>query len=172
MASFTPPAITPEIEAFCQTISASKPIYFSVEPPPGAGASDCFFNVESVVAATGGTALFGWTIWERSGVYIEAEHHSVWLPPLAAAPVDVTPKENGERRILFLTDSTALYDGELARPNIRHALVDDPVIHRFLAASDAIDASRKPMGNRVVSRSAAAMMQAATALMELDAKYP
>jgi hypothetical protein len=172
MAGTTPLAITPEILAFCQSISDRTPIYCEVQPPPPAEIGQCFYNVRSMVAANGGTAIAGWTIWERPGVYLEAEHHSVWLPMLAARPVDVTPKDGRETRILFLPDPKAEFDWVLAKPNIRHALVDDPVIHRFLAAGDAIDASRKPMPNRQVARSPATMMAAARALQDLNAKYP
>ncbi|MCR4376526.1 MAG: SEC-C metal-binding domain-containing protein [Rhodospirillales bacterium] len=85
------------------------------------------------VAQDGGKELNGWQLWTWPKVFIEAEHHCVWKSPEGNL-IDVTPKENGEKRIAFLPDPAVMYDHENHRriDNIRKALSIDPDIDEYL----------------------------------------
>ncbi|BCV47449.1 hypothetical protein [Shewanella algae] len=37
--------------------------------------------VQNKIDKFGGTLITGWAIWEKVGVFIEAEFHAVWLKP-------------------------------------------------------------------------------------------
>jgi len=71
----------------------------------GAGyiAGNCHTNVLHRVREHGGERLNGWMIWEAPGLFAEGEFHCVWRSPDGDL-VDVTPRRDGEARILFLPD--------------------------------------------------------------------
>jgi hypothetical protein len=91
------------------------------------------------VEREGGRIQYGWAIWERPRVYIEAEHHAVYEPPGGLPWLDITPSASPEiTRRLFLPDDTAVYDFEnegVLRDNFRLALSDDPIIQKFFAVA-------------------------------------
>lgn len=169
--TISPAIVTPELRAFFATISDRDAFMVDLHDELDAQPLMCFQNVERAIARKGGSSVLGWTIWMRPGVYVEAEHHALWLPPMHARPLDITPKEEGERRTMFLPDPTATYRDGTLRPNKRHALVDDAVVHRFLAAGDEHDRAKKPLSGGRMEISMATMMPLALALKDLDAKY-
>lgn len=127
----TPISLTPEIRRFCRKIvSDQDPWFVPVHPVSGAKPSECFNNVDRQVERAGGVRRLGWAVWIMPRLMIEAEFHAVWQT-LAGTLQDVTPHTTGERRILFLSDPRASYSGE-APDNIRHALVDHPLVHEFI----------------------------------------
>lgn len=77
--------------------------------------------------------MLGWLIWIMPGVMmIEAEFHSVWVSPTGEM-IDITPKAQGENKILFLPDKKLKYKGFQINnmrlnisPKIR--LVDDLIL--------------------------------------------
>ena len=107
----TPNGIDDAVEAFCNTLVAGKkPVYLSLTSmDPSYRAKFCLNN--SVDAATinpNYTVVFGWTIWSSymSGTrIIEAEFHAV-VQLANGNLLDVTPRVDGEDRVLFLPDST------------------------------------------------------------------
>ncbi|HVS86382.1 MAG TPA: hypothetical protein VHD91_12200 [Gaiellaceae bacterium] len=88
--------------------------------------------MEAVVAAHGGTLEYGWLLWETiPNVLLEAEFHSVWVTPKGIRR-DVTPKELGFTRVVYLPDPALTYDGRQI-DNKRVPLVDDPLVEEFMA---------------------------------------
>lgn len=119
---------------------AAKPVYVAVRPVPGAEINECFFNVQRYVTEHGGAVANGWAFWAWPKVYIEAEHHAVWQSP-SGELIDITPKADGETRILFLPDQAQTYDHEShrRRDNIRLPLVNDPDLLAFFRARAAMN---------------------------------
>lgn len=105
-----------------------EPKYLNLESVPGVRRLDCFGNVERHVASRGGSIQYGWCVWETPGEWIEGEFHAVWRSPLSEL-IDITPKVDGEQRILFIPDcETVDKGGHIA--NIPVMLTDDPRIKR------------------------------------------
>ncbi len=122
--STTPEAITQEIVDLCRLIDpANTPIYVPVRAVAEYTENFCFPNVEAQVAKHGGKLRCGWTIWEMPKRMIEAEFHGVWESPLGEL-IDLTKKSDQETRILFLLDSTRIYQGKTIE-NFRKALAND-----------------------------------------------
>lgn len=90
----TPLAITPEIIRIAG--NGRMPVWIDVDPRVGSMRAECFENVARAVEAEGGLAVMGWIIWQREGVWVEAEHHAVWRRPDGSLR-DVTA--HGGRRI-------------------------------------------------------------------------
>jgi len=136
--STTPKRITPEISAFCEEIAPGEhPVYVFVQPEGDCSIRDCFWNVRRKIERDGGNTQHGWIIWEWPSVSLEAEFHAVWRSP-EGAYTDITPKEDGEKRILFLAHHVRVYDYEsdgLAPDSIRKALTSDPIVHEYLSVS-------------------------------------
>ena len=120
-----------DVQAFCQTISPSSPLFVKIAPREDCTSKDSFLNVQKQVDRFGGDMRTGWSIRDWPGAYIEAEHHAVYDPGNGAAWIDVTPALDGETHRLFLADETATYDAAnpgVRRDNIRKAHTNDPLI--------------------------------------------
>ena len=136
--------ITPrKLHRFVQELSrsiAGKAVarYVPVQPATGALPNECFFNVPQKIARDGGTIQYGWCQWEVPGLFIEAEVHAVWVSPNGEW-IDVTPKVNNEREILFLADNAVTWDenSRFRRDNIRMAMKHDPVVLACIEAAKA-----------------------------------
>ena len=105
----TPVAITPEIRLLCRELTGDpQPVFVMRVPDASAQANECFFNVQSKVERDGGTLLTGWAIWEWPRVFIEAEHHAVWVQDEQL--IDITRHDSECRHTLFLPDPVRAYD--------------------------------------------------------------
>lgn len=100
----SPPSKAPDILSFCAEITEGSPVFVDVVPTPGARAGWCFANVADAITKDGGEPVHGWTIWAVPGVWNAAEFHVV-LKNSRGDLIDVTPKSDGERWILFLPDA-------------------------------------------------------------------
>lgn len=133
----TPPEISRAVRRLIDSVvHGAEPVYLDVQPEADAIVHECFLNVQAKVARDGGQMLCGWQLWEWPHVLVEAEFHSVWVSP-AGEMVDITPKPEGERRILFVPDARRRYEG-LAIDNVRMPLRDDLLIKHFIQMSEAI----------------------------------
>lgn len=120
----TPTSINENVLKFCKEIdSTTNPIFVEVVPTEDTLYNECYGNVEKQVKKNGGSIEYGWIIWEIPEIYLEAEFHAVWINN-AGEYIDITPKKDGEKRILFLKDSKRKFTGELI-DNIRKPLVDN-----------------------------------------------
>lgn len=101
----------------CRSISAEQPVFLPFtrhDARHRAGA--CHLNVAHLVRERGGQAVTGWMIWE-SATLVDAEHHCCWRAPDGVL-FDVTPRVDGEDRVLFLPDPArriAAGDGRTVR---------------------------------------------------------
>ena len=133
----TPTQIDASVITFCEEISPLPPLYLELDEPQGMKLSDCFNNVAKHVASNGGNIQHGWIIWYAEGQFIEAEFHAVWVDADGAFQ-DITPKNDGEKRILFLPDDTLEWNKNVI-PNKRKALRDDPLVHLVIEQGHAMD---------------------------------
>ena len=118
----------------CDKIApGTRPLRVLVRAEPDAQVNECFFNVRNKIARNGGDIQHGWAIWERPGLFVEAEFHAVWVSPDKEL-LDVTPKVDGESAILFLPDPKEVFDEQtyVRRDNIRLAQYDHPAVHAFI----------------------------------------
>ena len=128
----TPTSVTEEIRVFCESIAPSQePVYVPVRPVPGAKERHCHPNVERHARQKGGTQVFGWTIWQ-SQILFDAEFHCNWMSADGDL-IDITPKADKEKRILFLPDPNTVWTGTPV-PNRRQARNDDPKVVRCVSA--------------------------------------
>lgn len=112
------------------SLSPDNVHFLDVKAAPGAIPLECFENVRVHAQQHGGTAVHGWLIWLWPNVLIEAEFHCVWRSS-AGHLAEVTPRPDGDGRVLFVADPRRVYDG-CSVDNIRIALRDDKVIRDFI----------------------------------------
>lgn len=147
----TPRKATLAIEKICKEINADEvPVFVPVKSEKDAILSECFHNVNQKVERDGGSMLYGWNLWEWSRVFVEAEHHAVWVKD--GKLVDITPKHNGERKILFLPDPSRTYDFENQQRliNIKRSLGKYLSVESWIKASDDLQNAieRNSVGNQ------------------------
>ncbi|TCD22950.1 hypothetical protein E0D86_09990 [Pseudomonas sp. IC_126] len=66
-------------------------------------ATYCFNNCEEESVKTGASIVYGWQIWEdKKKGFIEAEFHSVIVAD--GKMLDISPRETGDKKILFVPD--------------------------------------------------------------------
>jgi hypothetical protein len=134
----TPSEISEELKSFCRSICKKyEPEFVPLEVRNSSRPGECFSNVKKVIDAEGGRQIFGWTIWIRPGVFVEAENHSVWQDR-ANKLVDVSGTLDGEGKVLFLRDDAACPVGGIGKNNRRKALNSDPLVKRFVTLGNAI----------------------------------
>lgn len=159
----TPACVTTKITELCRHLSPEhQPTYIPITTEPGCMPNNCFWNVRQKVSAEGGRIQFGWAIWEWPHIFIEAEHHAVYVPSRGAGWIDVTPNQTPPAtHRLFLPDDTATYDFDKrgrGLSNVRKPYIDDPLIHELFRLKDerlAIeDRAEADIGERVVLRGA------------------
>jgi hypothetical protein len=148
-----PKAITPALLAFCRQVSTARPIYVRSRPGSDAQPSACFDNVARKVERAGGDIAYGWAIWHVPGLYYEAEHHGVWRNRQRAL-LDVSPQLDQVPKILFLSDSDAVYDPAAFRPNRFKAANDSALALEFVELARA----RNDLLNRYRSEYTIAML--------------
>lgn len=98
----TPPKLTGQILALCDDLGTIEPLYLNVSPSPGARMGWCSANVQDRRRKEGGRPLYGWLLWEASGLYLIAEFHCVWQDGQDLH--DITPTQEGETCVLFAPD--------------------------------------------------------------------
>lgn len=132
----TPTEISDEINSFCERVSPGQiPAYTAVRPVASCEVAKCHRNVANHVRAEGGEPVFGWIIWQ-STIFLHAEFHCNWRNQLGEV-IDITPKSDGEKAILFLPDPTRRWEGRVI-PSQRVARIDRPLVHRLVDVYDQI----------------------------------
>lgn len=133
----TPPEITKQLVRLAAAVAPGQtPLYVPVHPEPSAQVNECFPNVEAKAQKDGGAIVYGWQLWEWPNVLVEGEFHAVWRSPDGNL-IDITPKADGEEKVLFVPDERRTYRG-VSIDNVRIALRDDPLIHHFIKISEHI----------------------------------
>lgn len=142
MSSTTPKNIDENVTRLVNVIpDAESPLFLDLEHEPGAKKLDCFGNIRKKISRDGGSIKYGWCVWLWDGKLIEGEFHAVWQSP-AGTLHDITPKPDGEHRILFIPDSRLTYNNEPV-DNVRVALSDDPEVTEVIEASKRMVELRK-----------------------------
>ena len=132
----TPTQISAEIEHFCdEIVPDEKPIFVPVERELNSRVDNCFFNVPEKVALNGGSMQHGWIIWETPRILLDAEFHAVWRSPTNSL-IDISPKPDGEKHILFLPDGNRVWEKEPVN-NIRRPLIENAYVRRLIRFSEA-----------------------------------
>jgi len=122
----------PHVRKFCSSIATKDPVCVKCEPQASEDENECFQLVQEKVDESGGKMVTGWAIWEKPGVFIEAEFHAVWVTP-ESEYIDLNPRPSNFKitEILFIPDNVTQYKNQQI-DNIRKALVDDDLVKRFL----------------------------------------
>lgn len=132
----TPQVVSQEIGKFCEGIvPGGVPVYVPVKPLAGAEENRCHVNVGGHVMAHGGEAVFGWIIWQ-SQVLLDAEAHCNWRSPHGEL-IDITPKMDGEAKVLFLPDPNMEWEGRMI-PSRRVARIDSAKVVQLIRILDEI----------------------------------
>ena len=132
-----PTEITEEIERFCEEIAPGQtPVFVSVQPQPNAVIDGCHTNVEQHVKANGGTPIYGWIIWQ-SPALLNAVFHCNWLSESGTLS-DITPKSDGETKILFLPDPARRWEGRCVASRRKGRRSGRP-IGQFVTIMEQID---------------------------------
>jgi len=119
----TPISINEDVIGFCNKINpSSKPFFVGVIPNDDAEYQECFKNVQKHIQEFGGKIQQGWTIWEIPQKFIEAEFHAILIDKNGKY-IDISPKPDGEQKILFLKDDSREITEESV-DNIRKVLLD------------------------------------------------
>jgi hypothetical protein len=125
------PTLTPGVKAFCRGLNPDKePLKVPARVAPGCFSNQCLGNVQTYVARFGGRPYYGWSIWSDE-LTVEGIPHVIWVKP-SGYPIDITPHENEEKRILFVPSSTQCEEvlrvaSREVAPLIDHPLVDEYV---------------------------------------------
>lgn len=126
----TPRRITSPIKRLCKKLVADgMPGFVPVLAAPSAKPNAAHENVEDTIQVNSGQHAPGWLIWEIRGVLLNAERYTCWRSPEGDL-VDVSPKPDGEKRILFL-EGPDPWDGSRVCPTT-YALVDDEPVKNYI----------------------------------------
>jgi len=130
----TPTVLSKELTALCAEIApGEKPVPLVRAAPPEARPLDCFETVERQIVERGGTAAYGWLLWEIQGLFLEAEFYATWRD-VDGRLHDITPRI-GPGQVMFLPDPKRCFEGRRV-PNVRRALMQDPAVTGFLRACE------------------------------------
>lgn len=131
-----PKRINKKVRIIATKISENPEIeYITVIPEPYSIINECFPNVEKKITNDGGKLIYGWQIWEDQ-YFIEAEFHGIWESPEGNL-IDISPKKNNEKRILFIQDKNRVYEGFQVK-NIRINTSGNILVDDFFNIFDAI----------------------------------
>lgn len=121
----------PHSQQFCkELVSKETSIVVACKANYNQAENDCFHIVNQYVEANGGERIIGWAIWERPGVFIEAELHAVWRDQKGEC-IDIVPRPFPFETITFLPDPKRNYAGRQV-DNVRKPLIKDNDLVRYL----------------------------------------
>ena len=132
----TPVEITSDAYRLSQKIGGLKePQFVPVVPRSDATElNDCFMDVERQIAEFGGSIQHGWIIWIWPGLIALGEFHAVWRAP-SGDLLDVSPKEHGEKAILFCPDPIRVFNNERI-DNVRVSVGSNPLIDEWISLAE------------------------------------
>jgi len=137
----TPLSLNPNVYLLRKTIGLeTEPVFVPVLPEPFYKSNHCFQNVAAKIEKNGGSMQHGWMVWETPNKLIEGEFHAVWVSADGEL-VDVTPKPDGEKKILFIPDPIRIWDKKPV-PSFRLALCDEPAIRKGIEHAEWVEKLR------------------------------
>ena len=110
-----PPLSKAMLKLARQIDATREAAYLAVEAGDECLPDRCFDNVAAMVRRRGGSMVTGWSLRELPTVYVEGVFHAAWCAPDGSL-VDVTPRADGQTRILFLQDTKTRWDGSEIEP--------------------------------------------------------
>jgi hypothetical protein len=135
IATTTPSGINKHVRTLRDRIASPfEPVFLQVKTRADARSAECFEATANHVAELGGSSVVGWQVWEWPGILIEGEFHAVWKSPDGEL-LDVSRKDEGEQRILFIPDPRIVYHGE-AIDSIRIPIGKDPKIKQLISTKE------------------------------------
>ena len=135
MQPITPSTLSKDLVALCNDLVAGgAPVVLPVTPLENARLCESFEAVERQIAKHGGTACYGWALWELPGLFLEAEFYAAWRHPDGRLH-DITLKPGPIKYVLFLPDPTRIFDGRRVN-GVRRAISRDPAVTEFLRLCD------------------------------------
>ena len=127
----TPRSLNKHVQRLCRHMRLTAlPVRLTVSRPCDCEPGECFPNVERLIAREGGAIQYGWLLWERPGVMVEAEFHAVWRDSRGALR-EVTGSSENEPEVLFVPDDSRRYEGRRV-DNVRLAVRDDRLVRDFI----------------------------------------
>jgi hypothetical protein len=148
-----PETIDKNVRRLAQKVGSKEdPFYIDVITEPYAINSECFAAVEEKIKRDQGSLQIGWQLWEMPGVFIEAEFHAVWMSPDGTL-IDIKPKTEQIKKILFIPDSKTKYDGariDNVRLNISGNRLVDDYIRLCVATQHFKDRGERAYQRRIV----------------------
>lgn len=125
------PINAPHVREFCfGVVAEQEPVTVACQTLPNQPENECFSILPQHVSSFGGEQVIGWAIWERPGVFIEAEFHAVWRNP-GGEYIDIATRSCRLDAITFLPDPNRKYSGRQV-DNLRKPLIKDRDVIRFL----------------------------------------
>jgi hypothetical protein len=158
-AETTPVSITSTIEELAAELSADPPRFVPVIQDPYGLYGWCSDGVEEKIRRDGGAIRFGWAIWENPRLFLTAEFHAVWMDK-SGALFDITPKPQGETRIVFAPDPSyeAAFDFD-HRPLNKLKRTYAPLVIDFEARIAAFSETQRAYEERRAARAALTLIQ-------------
>src|ERR1700744_494380 len=98
------------LEACQRVVVNPKPIVIPVQIEAYSLPEDCHANVIKKIRQDGGSAQYGWVIWEIPDWSVRLEFHSVWKD-IQGKMIDVTVPVHDGPCVLFLPDPERKYEG-------------------------------------------------------------
>lgn len=130
----TPKIVSHNILRLIKKLELSpEPMWIDVIAENGCSFNECFENVKKKTSKDGGRIVYGWQICEWENVMIEAVFHSIWRSPDNIF-IDITPKPNGENKILFFKDNKRIFHGARIDDE-RFPLRNDKLIKDYMSLS-------------------------------------
>lgn len=122
----TPSSISETVQAFSKRLGGI-PQFVPVKEDQYGLFGWCSDGVVEKAKRDGGTIRFGWVIWEWPDIFLTAEFHAVWVSQDGNL-VDITPKPQGERQIVFVGDESfgQDFDFDDRPPNRRFRIAQEP----------------------------------------------
>jgi hypothetical protein len=135
MRPVTPSKLSPTLVALCEElVPGGAPVVLPADTTKSPTSMDSFEAVERRVVGAGGTACYGWELWQWEGLFIQADFHSVWRQPNGMLQ-DITPRPASVQTILFLPDPARIFDGRRVN-SVRRPISKDPTVSSFLRVCD------------------------------------
>ena len=146
MQTITPTCISYQVLQLAhKLVPNSKPIFIPIQANPNAKLLECFQVTKGFVSKNSGEVVYGWRVWERPTVMLEAEFHAVWRSKEGQL-TDVSYSNESGKTILFLIDPQRVYEGKQVN-NYRQPRRQGKAIEQFINACN-VEFNLKNRGKR------------------------
>ncbi len=131
----TPEVICSDVEKLIEKLNCNTELVYVDCYPEGGEMSNCFPIVEKRIQKSGGSQVLGWAIW-KINVLVQAEFHAVWKTSEGDL-MDISPRVGYFKRILFVPDPKAKYEGKQV-DNIRINISSNEVVNDHIEVCESI----------------------------------